>query len=103
MTLLMQLTLSEDKLVLVVYDIADDKRRTQLATFLEGHGRRVQYSIFECFLSLADMQVLWEQIAQRVDIDADNVRLYWIPANALPRIRTIGSMPPEPPPEFYVI
>ncbi|MGP1372035.1 MAG: CRISPR-associated endonuclease Cas2, partial [Almyronema sp.] len=38
-------------LVLVVYDIPDDKRRTKLATFLEGYGRRVQYSVFECFMS----------------------------------------------------
>ncbi|MFE4108590.1 CRISPR-associated endonuclease Cas2, partial [Almyronema epifaneia] len=43
-------------LVLVVYDIPDDKRRTKLATFLEGYGRRVQYSVFECFMSLEKMK-----------------------------------------------
>jgi CRISPR-associated protein Cas2 len=37
-------------LVLVVYDIADDRRRLKLANFLEGHGRRVQESVFECFI-----------------------------------------------------
>jgi CRISPR-associated protein Cas2 len=34
-------------LVVVVYDIADDKRRLKLANFLEGYGRRVQESAFE--------------------------------------------------------
>jgi len=40
-------------LVLVTYDISDNKRRTKLATFLEGYGRRVQKSVFECFLTQA--------------------------------------------------
>lgn len=90
-------------LVLVVYDIADDKRRTKLATFLGGYGRRVQYSVFECFLSLMDMQKLHHQIAKLVKPDEDNVRLYWVPVDALPRTLTIGSLPPEPPPESYII
>ena len=90
-------------LVLVVYDIADDRRRTKLATFLEGYGRRVQYSVFECFLSLTDMQKLHQQIAKRVNPDEDNVRFYWVPVDALPRTLTIGSLPPELPPESYII
>ncbi|EKV01089.1 CRISPR-associated protein, Cas2 family [Leptolyngbya sp. PCC 7375] len=91
-------------LVLVVYDITDDKRRNKLATFLEGYGRRVQYSVFECFLSLADMQTLHQQIARRVKPDEDdNVRLYWVPVDALPRALTIGSEAPEPPPDAYII
>jgi len=36
-------------LVLVVYDIPNNKRRLKLSNFLEGHGRRVQDSVFECF------------------------------------------------------
>ena len=29
-------------LVVVAYDVTDSKRRTKVATFLEGYGRRVQ-------------------------------------------------------------
>lgn len=90
-------------LVLVVYDIADDTRRNKLATFLEGRGRRVQESVFECFISLDEMAILHAQVQQRVNPQDDNVRFYWIPANALPRTLTIGSPPPEPPPKFYII
>lgn len=90
-------------LVLVVYDIADDKRRTQLATFLESYGRRVQESVFECFLSLAEMQSLHQQIEKRVLANEDNVRLYWVPVDALPRTLTIGSGQPEQPPKAYII
>ena len=90
-------------LVLVVYDILDDKRRTKLATFLEGYGRRVQRSVFECYLSLGEMAALHEQIGRRVKADEDNVRLYWVPVDALPRTLTIGSDLPEPPPEAHII
>jgi len=90
-------------LVLVVYDIPEDKRRNQLATFLEGQGRRVQKSVFECYMSLSEMKQLHQQIAKRVKPEEDNVRLYWITADALRRTLTIGSEPPEPPPESYII
>ena len=90
-------------LVLVVYDIPNDKRRTKLATFLEGYGRRVQYSVFECFLSLREMQLLYRQIEVRVESVEDDVRLYWVPKDSVPRTLTIGSLPPEPTPDAYII
>ncbi|MGH2413575.1 MAG: CRISPR-associated endonuclease Cas2 [Microcystaceae cyanobacterium] len=90
-------------LVLVVYDIPDDKRRTKLSTFLEGYGRRVQESVFECFLSLDGMKKLHQQVEKKVKPEEDNVRFYWIPADSLPRTLTIGSLPPEPPPKCYII
>jgi CRISPR-associated protein Cas2 len=90
-------------LVLVVYDIPDDKRRTKLATFLEGYGRRVQKSVFECFLSLKEMKVLHQKVQQRIEAEEDNVRFYWIPSDALPKTLTLGSPIPQPPPDYYVV
>ncbi|MFM7426916.1 MAG: CRISPR-associated endonuclease Cas2 [Elainella sp.] len=90
-------------LVLIVYDIPDDKRRQKLATFLEGYGRRVQLSVFECFISLPEMKQLYEKVKRRVKPDEDNVRFYWIPADAVPRALTIGSPSPEPPPQLYIV
>lgn len=90
-------------LVLVVYDSPDDRRRTKLATFLEGYGRRVQKSVFECYLTLVEMAALHQQLERRVVPDEDDVRLYWVPVDAVPRTLTIGSLPPGPPPESYVI
>ena len=90
-------------LVLVVYDIPDDKRRTKLATFLEGYGRRVQYSVFECFLSLSDMRKLRDQVKRWVKDSEDNVRFYWISEEAMSQVLTIGSQPPKEPPDTYVV
>lgn len=90
-------------LVLVVYDIPDDKRRQKLATFLEGYGRRVQWSVFECFIPLPEMKKLYAQVKRRVKPSEDNVRFYWIAADCLPRALTIGSSLPEPPPKLYIV
>ena len=90
-------------LVLVVYDIPNDKRRNKLATFLEGYGRRVQYSVFECFLDLAEMRKLHRQVAKRVVESEDNVRFYWVTKDALSQVLTIGSDAPEPPPDTYIV
>lgn len=90
-------------LVLVVYDIPDDKRRTKLATFLEGYGRRVQYSVFECFMSLDEMQRLYKTLKRRVKPEEDNVRLYWMPKDAVGRALSIGSPKPQEPPDFYIV
>ncbi|NJM73506.1 MAG: CRISPR-associated endonuclease Cas2 [Scytonema sp. RU_4_4] len=90
-------------LVLVVYDIPDDKRRTKLSNFLEGYGRRVQLSVFECFLSLEEMRELHEKVKKLVKPVEDNVRFYWISQEAVSRVLTIGGETPQPPPKYYVI
>jgi CRISPR-associated protein Cas2 len=90
-------------MVLVVYDIADDWRRLKLANFLEGQGRRVQESVFECFIELEQMPRLYRLVRQQIKLPEDNVRFYWIPADALPRTLTLGSPPPQPPPNVYII
>ena len=90
-------------LVVVVYDIPNDKRRTKLANFLEGYGRRIQYSVFECFLDLNEMQQLCQAIEKRVNAEEDNVRFYWLTPEAVARTLTIGSEVPQPPPNYYVV
>jgi CRISPR-associated protein Cas2 len=90
-------------LVLVVYDIPDDKRRTKLATFLEGYGRRVQYSVFECFMDMAKMKKLHKAIERRVKPEEDSVRLYWITPDSFKRSLAIGNPPIEEPPSFYIV
>lgn len=90
-------------LVVVAYDIPDDKRRLKLSNFLEGRGRRVQDSVFECFLSLDEMRRLYQQVQYKVKAEEDNVRFYWISRDAVSQVLTIGSAPPEEPPNAYII
>lgn len=90
-------------LVVVVYDIPNDKRRTKLSSFLEGYGQRVQFSVFECFLNLDEMRQLFEKLKKIVKPSEDNVRFYWISEDAVSRVLTIGSEHPQSPPNYYVI
>ncbi|MDZ8258488.1 MULTISPECIES: CRISPR-associated endonuclease Cas2 [unclassified Nostoc] len=90
-------------LVVVVYDIPDDKRRSKLSNFLEGYGQRIQLSVFECFLNLSEMQQLYDDVKKRVKASEDNVRFYWISQEAVNRVLTIGGESPQPPPKYYVI
>lgn len=90
-------------MVVVVYDIPDDKRRTKLSNFLEGYGYRVQWSVFECFITLDEMRVLHQKVKRLVKPEEDDVRFYWISTEGASMVLTIGSEKPEPPPNYYVI
>ena len=89
-------------LVVVVYDVPDDKRRLKLSKLLEGYGRRVQFSMFECFLTLEEMRGLYERVGRQVKVKEDNVRFYWISRDAVSRVLTLGSEPPEGPPNAFI-
>ncbi len=90
-------------MVIVVYDIRDHKRRTKLSNFLEGYGRRVQFSVFECFLTLKEMRQLHEKVQKKVKPKEDNVRFYWITDEGMSMVLTIGSEVPKEPPNYYII
>jgi CRISPR-associated protein Cas2 len=90
-------------MVIIVYDIPDHKRRTRLASFLEGYGQRVQLSVFECFLTLDEMRNLYEKVQKKVEPSEDNVRFYWLSSEAKNLVLTIGSELPEAPPNTYII
>ncbi|MFM6420796.1 CRISPR-associated endonuclease Cas2, partial [Planktothrix sp.] len=53
-------------MVVVVYDISNDKRRVKLSNFLEGYGHRIQFSVFECFISLEEMRQLHQKVKKLV-------------------------------------
>jgi len=61
----------------IVYDVVDDKRRRLLSDLLEGWGKRVNRSVFECLIDTRKkLQTLKTDIAEIVDTDEDSVRLY---------------------------
>lgn len=72
-------------MLLVVYDIQDDKVRTRFAKFLKQFGRRVQYSVFEITNSprilaniKAEIQCRYEKIFKQ----GDSVLIFLIADNA---------------------
>lgn len=79
-------------LYLISYDISVDKVRNKLAKLLEGKGKRVQYSVFECQLTTQQYKVLYQQILPIVNHDPDgNVRIYKLCAYCANQVVTIGK------------
>jgi len=60
----------------IAYDIPCDKRRKKVSDLLEGYGRRVQYSVFECVLPSAKFEELCKRLSKRVKISEDSIRFY---------------------------
>lgn len=65
-------------LVLIIYDIVDNKRRVKLAKYLEGYGTRVQKSAFEAMVSTKKYEKLIREIPGYIRKNEDNVRVYKI-------------------------
>lgn len=65
----------QKKLILIIYDIVDNKRRTNMVKLLEAYGSRVQKSAFEALLTNRKYQEVVKEI-QKLIAEEDNVRIY---------------------------
>ncbi len=90
-------------LVLISYDISDDRRRTRLAHRLEDFGRRVQLSVFECWLEPTGIAELEAATAREIDPEVDSLRLYLLCGQCHPRVRILGVGELTHDPEVYVL
>lgn len=60
----------------IAYDIADDANRAEVATRLLNHGRRVQYSVFECHLTAYEQDRLVAELLPWLDPATDSLFCY---------------------------
>ena len=87
-----------ETLYLVTYDLPSDRRRLRLARLLEGYGERVQYSVFEVWLSAAQRDKMMVRIRRVIVEDEDSVRIYALCGACRERLAIVGGgAPPEPP------
>ena len=77
------------KFIVVMYDIADDKRRTRLHKALKRFGAATQYSVFECLLN----DTLWAELRAAVAAivePEDDLRYYELCAGCHRQTATLG-------------
>ena len=72
-------------LVVVIYDIIDNKRRLKVSKILSGYGKRVQKSAFECIINKKQYEALVEKLASVIS-DIDLLRVYRIAGSADVRV-----------------
>ena len=75
-------------LIVVSYDIPDDRRRLRLANTLKDFGIRVQYSVFECRL---------EPDTRTRSVRDDTRDGRTDQPTGGPGVGALGRSPPEPP------
>jgi CRISPR-associated protein Cas2 len=58
---------------LIAYDIANPRRLRRICTLMEDHGRRLQYSVFICDLSRAELAELETLVTAVIDRTTDSI------------------------------
>jgi len=90
-------------LYVVAYDIPGDKRRLKVARALEGHGERVQYSVFECQLTGKQFEALWKELEELIEPQEDSLRAYRLCPVCAAWAKTVGqAVEVEEVPEVYI-
>jgi CRISPR-associated protein Cas2 len=64
------------KLYAISYDIPSDNRRVKIANALKSYGERVQYSVFECWLTAKELKTLRERLDKLHEAHEDSIRFY---------------------------
>lgn len=58
---------------LIAYDIADPKRLQRVIKLMEGYGTRLQYSVFLCDLSRAELVTWRDELLDLIELRFDSV------------------------------
>jgi CRISPR-associated protein Cas2 len=79
-------------LIVIAYDVSDQKRLAKVAGICEDFGARVQYSIFECHLEIEAFNELWLKLLAAINEDEDRLVAYRIDARCAKETETAGTM-----------
>ena len=60
----------------IAYDVVEDRRRTKIMNALKDVGLRVQYSVFECELTMERAGDLRERLEKLLDRKHDKLHMY---------------------------
>ena len=78
-------------IVLVIYDITDDRRRTRMVKCLERYGIRVQKSALEAVLTEKKYERMMELTSGLIDPATDSLRVYLLANHTSVRSWGIGD------------
>ncbi len=78
---------------LICYDVVNNRRRNQIAKFLEGYGLRVQKSVFECMLSDAQYEFMKQHLQKLLNRKEDQLRFYPLSAHCRQKVEILGIKP----------
>ena len=92
------------RFIVVSYDIVDDRRRLKIAkTLLDFGGQRVQRSVFECYITPANLEKLRQRLSKLVNESEDSVRFYRLCDDCQNLIERMGQAQPIDEPGLLII
>lgn len=80
------------QLIVVAYDISDNKRRKKVSDLLEEYGVRVNYSVFECFIKPGQLKVLKERAAGLINKKHDSMLYYPLCSACIEKLDRQGNL-----------
>lgn len=91
------------KIWIVAYDSPSDQRRRKLSQLLEGYGKRLQWSVFECHLRDDQFKALQGQLESRIHHQQDRVSMWPVASKQVASVVALGLPPPEPTPADFIL
>jgi CRISPR-associated protein Cas2 len=88
---------------LLAYDIANPKRLAKVAKAMEAVGERVQDSVFEAWLSAADVDAVLKKVKKIMNEKEDSLRMYVLCAACREKVSCVGQGKVTPPPGLVII
>ena len=85
-------------LVVVAYDVNTEsekgrRRLRKVARVCEGHGQRVQHSVFECLVDSAGWVRLRARLIGEISEAEDSLRFYFLGGEWKKRVEHVGAKP----------
>lgn len=83
----------DERLYVVTYDIADDKRWRRVFKLMRGYGRWLQLSVFQCRLTARRRAEMARRLEEIIRNDSDHVLILDLgPADRIePRVESLGK------------
>ena len=80
----------------MAYDITDAARLARMRGFLKGFSTGGQKSVFECFLTDGELQMVLDGIWRIVNEDTDRVHVFSLDGRSRAHTLGIGVQPRDP-------
>ena len=83
-------------LVLVTYDVSTEtregrRRLRRVARVAQNYGQRVQFSVFECLVDMAQWTLVRDKLIREIDPEKDSLRFYLLGDNWKRRVEHVGA------------
>ena len=92
------------RLIVVAYDIPNNKRRTKLHQRLKEYGSAVQYSVFECLVTREEFVRMKAMVRAIIKPRLDHVRYYPLCGSCQPLVEsTRAEAEPLHEAEFWIV